>query len=73
MNDSRRAGWLAALLLSLALEGCGTASNERWLLLGCSKESRLLVVAHSEHQDEIRIISARLATRREREAYEEDR
>ena len=46
--------------------------EERWLLLGYSQQGRLLVIAHTEQGDEIRIITARLATRPERETYEED-
>ena len=46
--------------------------EERWLLLGYSQQERLLVIAHTEQADEIRIITARLATRPEREIYEED-
>jgi len=49
-----------------------SVGEERWLLLGQSATGRLLVVAHTEHRDEIRIISARPATRRERQNYEED-
>ena len=48
-----------------------SAGEERWLLLGQSAVGRLLVVAHTEHGDEIRIITARPATRRERQNYEE--
>jgi uncharacterized DUF497 family protein len=46
--------------------------EERWLLLGQSAAGRLLVVAHTERGDEIRIISARPATRGERQTYEEN-
>jgi uncharacterized protein len=46
-------------------------SEERYLLIGMSTSGRLLVVAHTERNDEIRIISARLATRHERKPYEE--
>ena len=49
-----------------------SVGEERWLLLGQSATGRLLVVAHTEHRDEIRIIGARPATRRERQNYEED-
>jgi uncharacterized DUF497 family protein len=49
-----------------------SVGEERWLLLGVSAAGRLLVVAHGEPGDEIRIITARAATRRERETYEED-
>ncbi len=47
--------------------------EERWLLVGQSLAGRLVVVAHTERGDEIRIINARPATRRERQTYEEDR
>jgi uncharacterized DUF497 family protein len=47
------------------------AVEDRFLLLGQSDRQRLLVVAHAERGDEIRIISARPATRRERRNYEE--
>jgi uncharacterized DUF497 family protein len=41
--------------------------------MGLSERSRLLVVVHVERAtDEIRIISARSATRSERHDYEED-
>ncbi len=50
-------------------------SEERWFTLGISSEGKLLAVAHT-HQPTgpasagVRIISAREATRREREQYE---
>jgi uncharacterized DUF497 family protein len=47
-------------------------SEDRFVLLGLSANSRLLVVVHAERSDDdIRIISARLASRRERTQYEE--
>jgi uncharacterized protein len=46
--------------------------EDRFVLLGESFRGRLLVVVHTEREDRIRLISARLATRRERRAYEED-
>ena len=48
-----------------------SASENRFVLLGLSARGRLLVVAHTERGDNIRVINARLATSREREAYEE--
>jgi uncharacterized DUF497 family protein len=45
--------------------------DARFLLLGMSQLGRLLVVSLTERNDRIRIISARLATRRERHKYEE--
>ena len=41
----------------------------RFVTVGVSQRGRLLVVAHTERNDTIRIISARRATRREREFY----
>jgi uncharacterized DUF497 family protein len=48
-----------------------TQEEDRFLLLGQSASGRLLVVAHTETGDDIRLISARLAARRERRDYEE--
>ena len=45
--------------------------DERWILVGRSENGRLLAVAHVDRRDEIRIVSARKATRRERQMYEE--
>ncbi len=41
------------------------------LLVGVSGLGRLLVVAHADRKDRVRIINARKATRRERRFYEE--
>ncbi len=49
-----------------------SASEERSVLVGRSDRNRLLIVAHVERGDLIRIINARLATRRERKTYEEE-
>lgn len=46
--------------------------EQRMVLLGQSNRARLLVVVHTEVGDRLRIISARLATKRERNHYEED-
>ena len=45
--------------------------EDRYITVGWSYRQRLLVVAHTERGDRIRIISARALTRAEREAYEE--
>lgn len=45
--------------------------EERMVTFGMSSTGRLLVVAHTERSDAIRIISARVATRHERQIYEE--
>ncbi len=39
--------------------------------MGSSVAGRLLVVSHTDRGDSIRLISARLATRRERKDYED--
>ena len=46
-------------------------SEERQLLLGMSRRSRLVVVAFTERGDRLRIITARRASRREKRKYEE--
>jgi uncharacterized DUF497 family protein len=48
-----------------------SAAEDRFLLVGLTRTGRLVVVAYAERRDEIRLISARLATHRERKAYEE--
>lgn len=42
----------------------------RVALIGMSNKNRLLVVVHAERGDNIRIISARKATKKERKVYE---
>jgi len=46
--------------------------EERFIIVGESIQSRLLIVVHTERGDSIRIISARVATPRERRSYEKD-
>jgi len=48
-----------------------SVGEERFVIFGLSSSGRLMVVAHAEHNDTIRIISARLATPGERTIYEE--
>ena len=43
----------------------------RFLTFGLSSTGRILVVAHADREEAIRLISARPATRSERRAYEE--
>ncbi|MBN1782566.1 BrnT family toxin [bacterium] len=47
--------------------------EHRYITMGLSEFQRLLVVAHTEERNIIRIISARKATRRERRFYEENK
>lgn len=46
--------------------------EDRYITMGTSVDNRLLLVSHTDREDRedrVRIISARLATRRERKAY----
>ena len=44
----------------------------RYITIGLSGTGRLLVIAHLDENDSVRIISARPATKAERKRYEED-
>ncbi len=46
-------------------------AEERFVTTGRSGRGRILTVVHVDRADRIRVISARPATRREREAYHE--
>lgn len=46
--------------------------EDRFVTLGLSSRGRLIVVVHTDRRDRVRMISARQATRRERQQYEED-
>ncbi len=48
-----------------------SVGEERQVTFGVSSSGRLLVVAHTQRGDRLRIISARPATRQERLLYEE--
>lgn len=45
--------------------------ENRFITVGLSSSGKLLTVSHTARDDSIRIISARRATREERELYEE--
>jgi uncharacterized DUF497 family protein len=47
-----------------------SAREVRFVTIGLAASQRLLVVAHTDRDDRIRIISARRATGRERRKYE---
>lgn len=46
-------------------------TEERYVTFGVSERGRLLVVAHTDEEETIRIINARIASKGERELYEE--
>jgi len=47
------------------------ADENRWITIGLDSVARILVVVYTWRDDRIRVISARLATRRESRQYEE--
>jgi uncharacterized DUF497 family protein len=67
---------LAAAVLRHPLSVTGadlghSGREDRWITIGPTPDGRLIVVAHTEETDSLRVISARLATRNERLIYEE--
>jgi uncharacterized DUF497 family protein len=48
-----------------------SADEERYITIGLSSRGRLLMLAHAERKDHIRIISARRATKKEEQFYAE--
>ncbi len=49
-----------------------STDEDRFVLIGNSHRNRLLVIVHTERGNKIRIISARKATHKEKEQYEEN-
>jgi len=47
--------------------------ERRFITIGSSHGTKILVVVHTERGDNIRIISARRANKKERKTYEESR
>lgn len=45
--------------------------EERYIVIGKSQKHRILIVSYTERNNKVRLISARKATRKEREDYEE--
>jgi uncharacterized DUF497 family protein len=48
-----------------------SADEHRYIIIGESRQRRLLIVSYTERDDSARLISAREVTRSERETYEE--
>lgn len=48
-----------------------SATEHRLITVGMSQSGQVLMVAHTDRGDNIRIISARITTRQERRHYEE--
>ena len=49
-----------------------SADEQRFIVLGMSELARLIAVSYAERPPNTRIITARLATRRERRQYEDE-
>ena len=49
-----------------------SSNEQRYLVIGMSREGHLVIVSYTERNDVIRLISAREVTSAERKAYEED-
>jgi uncharacterized protein len=59
--------------LSLAIyDPLHSEEEDRFILIGNSHRNRLLVIVHTERAENIRIISARKATKKERKQHEEN-
>ncbi len=59
--------------LSLAIcDPLHSEKEDRFVLVGNSHKDRLLVVVHTERAGQIRLISARKASKKERTQYEEN-
>jgi uncharacterized protein len=56
--------------MALTREDNDAEGEERFISIGADSTGRLLVVVYSYRGDEVRMISARLATAKERDAYE---
>jgi uncharacterized DUF497 family protein len=50
-----------------------SVDEDRYITMGMSELGRLVIVSHTDRGDKIRLISARVATKRERKDYEDGR
>jgi uncharacterized protein len=50
-----------------------SAEEDRFLTTGYSTRQRLIIVAHADREERVRVISAREVTATERQVYEEER
>jgi hypothetical protein len=62
---------LSDTMAATAADPDHSLDEERYITFGVSERGRLLVAAHTEKGETIRIISARIASKGERELYEE--
>jgi uncharacterized DUF497 family protein len=57
--------------LALTMRDPSSGDEERWITLGRNGLGRIIVVVYTWRRDNVRLISARLATAREKRKYEE--
>ena len=57
-------------LSTRATDPAHSAGENRYITVGLSNLGRLLIIAHADREDRIRIISARTLTGKEKRAYE---
>lgn len=69
--DFREASTVLHDPLSTTFPDPASEGEQRFVTIGTSALGHLLVVAHTDRGDTIRLISARRATRRERRFYEQ--
>jgi uncharacterized DUF497 family protein len=55
----------------MVLDDEHSQDEQRYITIGLSKDGRLLMVAHTERENRVRIISARKATKNEEKFYAE--
>jgi uncharacterized DUF497 family protein len=58
--------------LALTIRDPYSEDEERWITLGRNEAGRMLLVVYAWRGDNVRLISARLATPSEQNQYEED-
>ena len=71
VNFHEAAAVLADPLSTTFPDEVHSEGEARFLTIGATTRGAILVVAHTERNETVRIISARRATRREREFYEQ--
>lgn len=62
---------LSDLMAATGADPDHSITEDRYVTFGVSEKGRLVVVSHTEKDETIRIISARKASKGERELYEE--
>jgi uncharacterized protein len=56
--------------LAITIEDSEATGEQRFIAIGCGNAGELLVVVYTQRGEDYRLISARLATKKERKHYE---